>query len=653
VHSNKKILLLTGAILLTVSLRGWCQANVNEGLETAVLYVDGANGSDNNPGTESQPLQTIGKSVSLAQANNSNDIGTRVIINPGVYREAVNISYTSQMTNMPITFEAAVNGTVMVSGAQQWTSWQPYSGNSNIYTSSWPYTWGLCPEGADATPWPDIVMRQEMVLVNGQLLTQVLSLNEMTVSTFYVDVTGGKLYVWPPKGSSINSSDVEVAVNPTIWEIQGFSNLVMRGLTFEYANSCRENGAVLVEGGTTDPVSNILFDADNFVWNNAQGLNMEPVLSDVTVQSSVADHNGEAGIQSTHSMDFLFQNDSASYNNWRGAWGAYYNFNSGGFHFYQMHETTLNDVDLTYNQTYGVHFDTDHQNLLVDDMISSENLLVGALIERNEGPFTVENSFFCNGNPTSSTNSNAGMDVRDSEYLTATGNYFVNNALGNIYINGVDGGYQFTNWETGQLTTVFDQYLTMTQNTLVDGASQPLFSDNFNWDWPYFEPTLISNYNTWWNSADTEPFTIPEGATQTINLSFSGWQGATGQDLQSAWSQPSSSSYTQCNQEPDIVDYWFLTPYNVASQTVSAGGSVVWPVSIFPLLFTSNVNLTYDVSMVPGATASYAATVLAPGASTNFTINTSKTTPAGTYQIVMIANSGNLTKAITALLTVN
>lgn len=651
--SSKKILLLAGAIFLTASVRGWCQASVNEGLETAVLYVDTVNGSDSNPGTASQPLKTIGKSVSLAQTNNTNNIGTRVIINPGIYREVVSVAHTRKMTNMPITFEAAINGTVIVSGAQQWTNWQPYSGNSNIYTASWTYNWGLCTPGSQATPWPDIVMRREMVVVNGQLLTQVLSLNEMTTSTFYVDIAGGKLYVWPPAGSSINSSDVEVGVNPTIWTIQGFSNVVVRGLTFEYANSCRENGAVLLEGSTSGPVSNVLFDTDNFLWDNAQGLNVQPVVSDVTIQNSVANHNGEAGVQASHSKYFLFQNDNASYNNWRGAWGAYYNYNSGGYHYYQMHETTLNDVDAYYNQTYGVHFDTDHQNLVVDGMVSTENLLVGALVERNEGPITVENSYFCNGDPTSSTNSNVGMDVRDSEYVTLTGNYFVNNATGNIFVNGIQGGYQFTNWETGQPVTVFNEYLTMMQDTFVGGASQPLFADVYNWDWSYLEPTLTSNYNTWWNSADSEPYTIPQGTTKTTRLSFSGWQDTTGQDLKSAWSQPSSSSYTQCTQQPDMVDYWFVTPYNLGSQTVSAGGSAVWPVSIVPLRFTSNVNLTYDVSMVPGATASYGATVLAPGAGTNFTINTSSTTPAGTYQIVMIANSGNITKAITALLTVN
>jgi hypothetical protein len=37
----------------------WGQASVNESFETATLYVDGATGSDGNPGTKDLPFQTI------------------------------------------------------------------------------------------------------------------------------------------------------------------------------------------------------------------------------------------------------------------------------------------------------------------------------------------------------------------------------------------------------------------------------------------------------------------------------------------------------------------------------------------------------------------------------------------------------------------
>ena len=143
------------------------QATVNENLETVMIYVNGNTGSDSNPGTQSQPLKTISAAATKALSNNDSGIGSRVIINPGTYREAVSIGTNRNSTNLPITFQAATNGTVVISGADLWTGWTPYSGNSEIYTQSWPYHWGVCPgTGIQPTP-PNIVLRQEMVIVNG------------------------------------------------------------------------------------------------------------------------------------------------------------------------------------------------------------------------------------------------------------------------------------------------------------------------------------------------------------------------------------------------------------------------------------------------------------------------------------------------------
>src|SRR5947209_11677665 len=83
------------------------QATVNEGLETATLYVDTVTGSDTNPGTKTKPLKTIGAAASAAETNNQNSIGTKVIINPGTYRETITLKKSNKDTSLPMTFEAA------------------------------------------------------------------------------------------------------------------------------------------------------------------------------------------------------------------------------------------------------------------------------------------------------------------------------------------------------------------------------------------------------------------------------------------------------------------------------------------------------------------------------------------------------------------
>src|SRR5215471_18353329 len=350
------------AVLFCSSL-AWGQANVNESLETAYIYVDGNAGSDSNPGTMSQPLKTISQAASMAKSNNVSSIGSRVIINPGTYRESISLGNSSQSTSLPMTFEAATNGTVFVSGAEVWTGWTPYSGNPNIFTQAWPYQWGECPGSLGGPMAQKIVLRQEMIMVNGTPLTEVLSLRAMRPGTFFPDETNATVYVFPPAGTNMTTATVEVATRSNLFTDYGQSNLVLRGLTFQHANSCRQNSAVTINNGT-----NVLIDTDSFLWNNAEGLGLNGVQN-FTVQSSVANHNGETGFYTNRVLNGLWNSDTASYNNWRGAQGAYYTWDSGGGRFYYHHHGNFNNFTALFNQSPGVHFDTDVANIAVSSLI--------------------------------------------------------------------------------------------------------------------------------------------------------------------------------------------------------------------------------------------------------------------------------------------
>jgi hypothetical protein len=643
------------SLLLLIPALARPQATVNENLETASIYVDAVNGSDANPGTIAQPLKTIGAAVTMAESNNQNNVGSRVIIDPGTYREAVSVAPAHKPTGMPITFQAATNGTVFVSGAQQYTDWQAYPRNNAMYTTSWPYSWGLCtPAPSAPLPLPDITMRREMVFVNGAALTEVASLTAMTVpATFYVDETGGTLYIWPPTGTNISTADVEVSTEPTVWSIQGQSNVVVRGLTFEYGNPCREYAEVTLSApGTT--AQNVIFDSDAFLWSNAQGLQITSSASYFTVQNSVANYNGEAGFQAAMVKYGLYQSDQASFNGWRGAQGAYYAFNAGGLHTYEMHNLTLQGVNTSYNQTYGVHFDTDHLNVSASSMLSSQNLLFGMFVEANEGPVSFANSTFCGGSP-SAFLSNSSFALRDSENVTVTGSNLLNSNAA-VTVIGVAGGLERTNWETGQIYDLMNENFTLKNNALEALNGQDVFSDASlgGNDWQTFQSTLLSNNNTWWSPDNTMAYMVPVPNNNTA-ADFASWQTTTGQDTQSSWAAASGSSpAAACSVPTGAVDYWFVVPYTQTSLTVSPGNSAVWTANVVPLGFTGTVALSHDgIENIPGATAGWSANSVGPNGVANFTVTPGQNTPAGTYPVTMIANSGNLTHTITALLVVD
>jgi Protein of unknown function (DUF1565) len=640
--------LCVSASVLFFSHTVFAQANVNEGLETAFLYVDAVKGSDSNSGSQSAPFKTISKAASVAQTNNQSGIGTRVTINPGTYRESISLTHNKKDTSLPITFEAATNGTVIVSGATVYSAWAKYSGNSSIYTNGWLNDWGTCPQLWSCPFQQDIMMRREIVAVNGTVLTQVLSLTQMQTGTFYVDEKGAQIYVWPPSGTNMGTATVEVGTLPTLLSIQQKSNIVVRGLTFQYANTCRWGAAVQLMGSS----SNILFDSDIFQWNNAQGIDLSNPTTYFTVENSSFLHNGDSGIQESETKYGLWQSDTTSYNNWRGAQAGYYACNTAGLHGWGAHNDSINDLTISFNEAYGLHWDTDHANISTSGINASNNLMSGVFIEKDEGPITLDKSYICNQNSSLTV---GGLVLRNSPGVSLTNSVVMNNAPAQVIVIGVAGGMMVKNWETGVSKNLITENFTNTSNTIQGNSStQLVFKDSYlgGADWTDFQTTLSSSKNTWWNASNSStPFTVPSPKSGTKD-SFAQWQGATGEDSSSSFKAPSGTPGAACSLTPAGTDFW-LTIDN-ALLTVKPGGKATYNLALTSLNFTGTANLILDgISEVKGLSATLSAGSIKTSGSSVLTVTAGSSTAKGTYSITVIANSGNLTRTVTTQLTVN
>ena len=642
--------------VLALSAVVWAQANINESLETARIYVDGQRGSDSNPGTQQLPLKTIGAAAALAVTNNHAGIGTKVIINPGTYRESVALQFSPGDTTMPITFQAALPGTAILSGADVWTGWQPIT--SNVYSKAWPYQWGLCPldtgkanikrngfepQDGVAPPEEDVVRRREMIFVNGALMTQVMTPTAMRVGTFYVSESKGKIYLWPPAGTNMNTARVEVSTRANLFSLTYKSYFVFRGLTFTQANSCRTDSTVPIQYG----VSNILFDNDFFYWNNANGVTIG-FASNTTVQNSVADYNGASGMKGYQTKNDLWQNNETSYNGWRGAQGVYYAWGQAGTHFGLAHNQTLEGIRSNFNLTHGFHWDTDNENDTADALAAVGNLLTGGFVEKSQGPMTLTNSAFCSGlGP-----NNAGYELRNSTNIALSGSMVFNNLV-NWLVEGQAGGLQITNWETGQVYNLITQNASFHNNVIASGTSQMLYQNGYlgGSDWLKFQRTLASDYNTWWNDANSKPMYLPTPKNWT-KTNYSGWRSATGQDQHSSWTQPGGPS-GPCSVQPQGSDFWFVLNMFNGFLNVKRGSSVTFSPSIISLGFSGTVSLSSDgVQNIAGASGQWDTKTITNEGTANYTITTSASTPPGSYPITLLATSGSVTKSMTVTVTV-
>jgi hypothetical protein len=624
------------------------QANVNEKLETANIYVDGTTGSDTNPGTEAKPLKTITAAVSAAETNNHNSIGTKVTVEAGTYRESITMSHSSKDTSLPITIEASTNGTVIVSGATVYTGFAEYSQNKSIYTTSWNHDWGTCSQLTSCPFQQEITMRQELLAVNGTVLTQVLSLAQMLEGTFYADESNATLYVWPATGTDMGTATVEAGTTASILSINHKSYIVIRGLTFQYANTCHADAAVSVSGEST----NIEFDTDTFQWNNGQGLGISSPASYFTVENSVAKHNGDSGFQEATTLYGLWQSDTSSYNNWRGAQGAYYVCNTAGLHAWEVHDDTINGFTISFNEAYGIHWDTDNASISTSGIISSGNLRSGIFVEKDEGPITLNTAYICNQTGAQVV---GGLVLRNSEGVSLTDSVLLNNAPAEIIMIGVKGGIEVTNWQTGKKTNLVTENFTNSGNTIQgNSSSQILFKDGYldDSDWTSFQSTLVSKDNTWWNADNsTTPYMVPSPKAGTTD-DFSGWKSATTQDSSSSFKKPSGTPGTSCDLTPVGTDFW-ITVDN-AILTVAPGKSTTFNLALTPLNFTGTVTLTLDgITEVKGLSATLSPNSIKTSGTSVLTVTAGKTTKAGTYSITVFANNGSMTRTVTVQLTVS
>jgi Abnormal spindle-like microcephaly-assoc'd, ASPM-SPD-2-Hydin/Protein of unknown function (DUF1573) len=653
---SPQLLLMAIAFLTTSSLAQ----------STLSYWVDPTKGSDSNPGTQAAPFEHIGYAWTVAQANNLNDEATTVNLKAGTYRESVTMNSAAGATGAVITFQPAsgATGKVIWSGGTLYTGWSEYSGNSNIYTHSWTNNYPVCAELSSCSEYleEEIILHQEMVTVNGSVSTQVLSLAQMLYpGTFYVDNTSSTIYVWPPSGTKMSTATVDIPTQSSLLTTNGVSNLVFDGIIFQYANSCRVGAAVTVNGG-----SYITFDSDTFQWNNAKGLDIANPATNITVENSVANYNGNSGFESTETLDDQWMNNVAEGNNWRGAQGGLYGCSVAGQHVWRAHGDTYTNVTVAWNQAYGIHWDTDNRNDTVTGLISADNLLSGAFLEKNEGPVNISGSYICNQ---TSSLSLGGLNLRNSGYdsdfnavtpgISVTNSYIYNNYSSQIVVQGTAGGLWVPDWQTNANYNLITGNFTNTGNIIEGvGSTQGVFSDGSlnGSDWTDFQTTLISNENDWWNATNsTTPFTVPVPATYTLT-DFATWQADTSQDLTgSNFVAPAGDPFAACDSvTPPLTDYWVTVDNN--SVTADPTGSGVYNLTFTSLAgFSGTINLSIDgITEVKGLSASFSPTSITGGAGTSVLTVTSTdgSTPAGTYSVVVIANSGNITHTVTVQLVV-
>jgi hypothetical protein len=559
-------------------------------------------------------------------------LATTIVVNPGIYREYVSVSGVYKQTSAAVTIQAAAPGTAVISASDVVSNWAPESANPSIYSSPWQNRFGTC---AVPTGWPtnfaSIALRSEMIFVNGISLTQVMAASDLKAGTFFVDESASTIHVWPPAGTNMQTAQVESAMRPQTLSISARSNVTLSGLVLRHARSCmNQSGATITNG------SNILIDSVQALWNNWGGLGVFS-SSNVTVQNSIASYNGGVGFMGNRDQTTVFDFNESDYNNWRGAQAAFYEWGMGGTKMFQMRTTTVKNHFSYNNQAEGLWFDTDNQNITIDNATLSGNTTAALQIERNEGPITLKNSHLCS--------SGVGVNVLTSKNLTIQNNTFYNNGATNkyqaqMYLAGQTGGIQIADWQTGQVYNLFTTGMALSGNTFVDAAPGQLVFGTYlsGSDWSTFASTLNAGNNQWYDPITANAFKISNG--KIVNLG--GWQSAVGTDTTSAWGSPAASLAAACAAPaPPYTDFNVVTDNRTYAMV--SGKTVV---TALINSFGSGAVTLSTTGLPSGVTATISQPTLVSGVAT-LTLTAAKNAMAQTVPITLWAVTGGRVHSVT------
>ena len=491
-----------------------------------IVYVNPAHpqASDQNPGSQALPFKTIGRAAAAAGANNANQVGTKVLIGAGIYRESIDLPKTGRETDAPIVFEAA--GEVIVSGSDVWTGWQRATGD-NVWVHAWPYRWGLAPIPSGWEPYvklKDIVRRSEMVFVNGTPLDQALSHSELQAGGFFADEKARTIYVRLPEGLTADQAVVEVAVRPKLFWASDKTNIVLRGIIFQHASTALDEPAV----GFYDS-SNILVEDCQFRWNNWGGVGFGRSRN-ITARRNEASHNGGTGIGTWKTRTVVFEDNENSHNNRRGVKGGFTGWAVAGMKNLYMHEGIVLRHKSNDNPTHGIWFDTDCENILVDESVFCSNLEIGIYLEASQGPITIKNSRVCR-------NKHYGILIANSARVNLERNILYGNAPAQIMVSGYyDSARPETNWETGAKMGLLAEQAAWMHNVVVGTETkQFLVSTTLSPPlWRHFVDSLKSDRNVWFHPQDSTVFQVAGG----YRGDFTSWQSTTRQDGNSVFADP-------------------------------------------------------------------------------------------------------------------
>ncbi|MEJ2705008.1 MAG: right-handed parallel beta-helix repeat-containing protein [Sedimentisphaerales bacterium] len=364
-----------------------------------------------------EQVRTVGEAAGLVEP------GDTVVIHNGVYRERVVIERSGR-PNAPITFQAAVGATVIVTGADRLTEWTEVPGEDRIYSTPWPHKFVTWNEHY-THPNDDfhrLIGRCEQVFVDGYALRQVLSRDKLARGTFFADLDDKRLYVWNYDNQDVRGKKaaVEASVRERIMVVKG-DYVRIKGIRFRYAANRAQQGAVEFSGNHLT-VEDCLFE-----YTNASGAAFTG--EDITVRRCTFQHNGQLGFGAGRAHRLRMTGCTVRDNNTKGfnrGWEA------GGNKICLSRDVVIEHSTFTENRGNGIWFDIGNEDCTIRNCLIAHNEDAGIFYEISYGLHAHDNVIIANGlaDTPGAWGAAAGISISSSPNCVIERNLLIGNKEG-------------------------------------------------------------------------------------------------------------------------------------------------------------------------------------------------------------------------------
>ena len=364
---------------------------------------------------------------SISEAAKFVKAGSRVLIHSGTYRESVEIEASGTAQN-PIRFEAAPAANVVVTGADRLLDWRAENdARGNLFSAPWPHrfiTWNPSMTHPDDDEHA-VIGRAEQVFINGYPLQQVLSKEQLSRGTFWVDLENKRLWAWSSNNTKLGNDPkwnprVDASARGVVWQVEG-DYVQTRGLRFRYAANRAQEAAAQFRGRNAT-IEDCIFERTNSIGAGFYGPNQ-------IVRRCTFEDNGQLGWSANRAHNLLFSECLTRNNNLKNfgrGWEA------GANKIVYTRGAILEKSTFIANRGTGIWFDIGNEKNTIRNCLIADNEDAGIFYEISYSLHAHDNVIIGNGLETSggAWGANGGIALSSSPNCIIERNLIIGNKEG-------------------------------------------------------------------------------------------------------------------------------------------------------------------------------------------------------------------------------